>query len=91
MYQYHCEICGCPSDIWEPLVTYQNDRSCEFYSDVSDAAQELQKLTERSVIFFKALLNRCKDFKNDYLDIPDFNSAVMECYNILDDCGFINY
>ena len=85
----HCDYCHCPSDMWEPLATYRSDKSCEFYSDVSDIAWNIEELTGTNVISFKTLLHKCKSFKKDYPDIPDFSSTVMECYNILVDMGVI--
>ena len=87
----HCGFCHCPVEQWEPMATYQSDRSCEFYNDVHDAAWDLEEQAGTGKVSFKALLRRCRAFKGEYPDIPDFNSAVMECFNILEDCGVINY
>lgn len=29
--KYHCDLCCCPTDKWNPYADYQSDRSCELF------------------------------------------------------------
>ena len=81
----HCIFCGCPKDIWKPLDTYLSNRSCEFYSDVWDVGWDLEKA--KGYITYQGLLRTCAKLKNNYRDIPDYEAAVSECFDIFEDCG----
>lgn len=85
-YNYHCDICRCPIEHWEPLKAYPSDNSCKLYSDFFDVIWELE---EKERYNLKDVLKECEKFKKDYPDISDFDVAVREMIDIGIDTGII--
>lgn len=87
-YTYHCDLCMCPIEQWEPLKTYNSDRTCEIYSDFSEI---IWKLEEKPKPYsYKDVLNKCLEFKGAYNDIPDFEITVKEMIEIGLDTGIMS-
>lgn len=83
--ELHCVHCCCPKEIWEPMKTYPSDNSCLFYEDVYSAACDIEHRDD--FITYDSLLRECISLKNQYPDIPDFEAAIKECFDIFDDTG----
>jgi len=83
---YHCDLCMCPIEFWEPLKTFKSDRSCDIFSDVSDVIWELE---ERIQYNFSDVLEKCLKFTDMYPDIEDFTATIKEICEIQKDCGVI--
>lgn len=83
--ELHCVFCTCPKDIWEPLDSYQSDRSCEFYNDVTN---EANKLDDRyGYVSFHRLYKACMKYQKEYPDIPNFWEAIKEIMDTYEDLG----
>ena len=88
--KYHCDYCRCPLEMWKPLETYKNDRSCELFSDFFDIIWDLEE-TERKYSY-KEIYSKCLEFKDKYPDILNFDESVKEMIEIGLDTGIItNY
>lgn len=82
---YHCELCGCPIDIWTPMETYKSDRCCELYYDFADVVEDLEDKKEN--YNYDIVLRECLKFKSKYTDIPDFEASLKEMIDADVDTG----
>jgi hypothetical protein len=87
MDKIHCEYCQIPITEWQPLESYQTDRSCEAYSDLMDviAKQQHRPFT------VKRLTAHCrKGLTKQFPGIPDMKALVKEFIAIQFDLGEID-
>lgn len=84
--EYHCDLCMCPIEIWNPLGTYDSDRSCEILSDFHDVIWDLEEKTSYN---FDDIIKKCTHFEGCYLDIEDFPVTIKELIHIGIDTGII--
>lgn len=81
--EVHCDHCGCPKDIWEPLETYKNDKSCEILSEIMGFALDLEY--DNGSASLLRLVKICETLRGKFPDIPDFNATVKECIDFIVD------
>lgn len=91
--EVHCEFCMTPKEIWEPLKTYNSDRSCEIYNEFFNIIWDLEE-TKR--YFYKDVAKELYKVKSNYPDIPNFDATINELIEIGLDTGimtnkYINY